>query len=945
MIQKYACLALLFALFSCNVAPWEKTPDGVLIRLAGAGKSETKQLRLSVVNEKTIHVSATPGLFSSDESLVVEKTPVTASWSAGKTGGKVVLQTDALKVYADLKTGELRFTDQYGNVLLQEKQGGGKTFTAMEAEGTPGYAIRQVFESPADEAFYGLGQHQADEFNYKGKNETLFQYNTKVSIPFFVSNKNYGIYWDNYSLTKFGDVRDYEPLSQFDLFAMNGEKGGLTATYYVNADPNQVFATRIESAIDYENLETVTNFPDNFPFNNAQIVWEGDLEAKETGVHRFLLYYAGYTKLWIDGQLMADKWRTAWNPSVAKFNVDMEAGTRHHIRLEWHPDGGISYIGLKALTPVATEEQSQLSLYSEMADQIDYYFVKGDSMDDVIKGYRTLTGKAQVMPKWAMGFWQSRERYKNQDELLGALSELRSRQIPIDNIVLDWSYWPENAWGSHEFDSARFPDPEGMIRSVHDQQAKIMISVWPKFYASTGHYKEFDEQGWMYRRAVNDSIRDWIGAGYIGSFYDAYSEGARQLFWHQMNEHLYSKGIDAWWMDASEPDILSNASMAYRKALMTPTAMGPSTKYFNTYSLMNAMAIYNGQRAVNPDDRVFLLTRSGFCGLQKYGAVTWSGDIGTCWEDFKAQISAGLNHSMSGNPYWTMDIGGFCVQKKFEQAKEGTEAMNEWRELNTRWTQFGAFAPLFRTHGQYPFREVYNIAPESHPAYQTIVYYDKLRYRLMPYIYSMTGHVYLDDYTIMRPMVMDFGYDTQVNDLGDQFMFGPSLLVAPVYTYQAREREVYFPAATNWYDFYTGAYYEGGCKQMVAAPYERMPLFVKAGSIVPTGVEIQYAAEKPEAPITLYVFTGKDASFTLYEDEGTNYNYEKGKYATIPLVYNESAGQLTIGQRAGSFDGMVMEREFRIVVVDPQHKKGFDLNPAPNQTVVYTGAAQTLLLK
>lgn len=944
MIKKVLCLAVyLFALMSCHTSSWEKTAEGIVVHPENS--DAVHQVRLAVVNETVIHVSATPDKFSEEPSLVVEKMPCTTSWQVTEEEGEVILQTPALKAYTHLKTGEVRFTDLDGKTILQENRGGGKTFTPMKADNTPGYALRQVFESPDDEAFYGLGQHQADEFNYKGKNEVLFQYNTKVSIPFFISNKNYGILWDNYSVTKFGDVRDYSPLSQFKLYDMKGAEGGLTATYYADSDTHTVFVTRVESNIDYENLETVKNFPSDFPFNNSTIVWEGDLQAKDSGVHRFLLYYAGYTKIWIDGKLMADKWRTAWNPSVAKFNVAMEAGKHHHIRLEWQPDGGISYIGLKALSPVDMQEQNKLSLSSEMGDQIDYYFIKGNSMDEVMKGYRTIAGKAQVMPKWAMGFWQSRERYKTQDELLDALKELRRRRIPVDNMVVDWSYWPEDAWGSHEFDPARYPDPKGMVDEAHAMNAQVMISVWPKFYASTEHYKEFDRKGWMYQRATKDSIKDWIGKGYVGSFYDAYSEEARELFWNQMKEHLYTKGFDAWWMDASEPDILSNASIEYRKELMTPTAMGPAVKYFNTYALMNALAIYKGQRAADTDKRVFLLTRSGFAGLQKYGAVTWSGDIGTCWEDYKAQISAGLNHSMSGNPYWTMDIGGFCVQKRFEQAKEGSEDMKEWRELNSRWTQFGAFVPLFRTHGQYPFREVYNIAPETDPAYKSIVYYDRLRYRLMPYIYAMAGQVYLDDYTIMRPMVMDFGYDGKVNDLGDQFMFGSSFLVAPVYQYKARTREVYFPKQSGWYDFYYGTYMEGGKTVRVNAPYERMPLFVKAGSIVPVGEELQYASEKPAAPVTLYVYTGQEGAFTLYEDEGTNYNYEKGMYSTIPFTYNEATKELTIGKREGAFDGMVQERIFHIVWIGKDKSRGFDTNPVPDATVTYDGTAQSVKLQ
>jgi alpha-D-xyloside xylohydrolase len=307
----------------------------------------------------------------------------------------------------------------------------------------------------------------------------------------------------------------------------------------------------------------------------------------------------------------------------------------------------------------------------------------------------------------------------------------------------------------------------------------------------------------MYQRAVEDSVRDWIGDGYIGSFYDAYNPGARALFWDQIRENLYDIGIDAWWLDATEPDILSNASMEYRKALMNPTHYGPSTKYFNAYALMNAKGIYEGQRAYNPDERVFILTRSGFAGMQRYGTVTWSGDVGTVWEDLKAQITAGVNFSMSGLPYWTMDIGGFCVEKRYEVAQE-------WREWNTRWFQFGAFVPLFRVHGQYPFREIFNIAPEGHPAYSSMLFYNQLRYRLMPYIYSMTGAVYHQDYTMMRALAMDYTYDKKVYDIDDQYMFGSSLMICPVHEYQAREREVYFPAGNGWYDFFTGEHYTGG---------------------------------------------------------------------------------------------------------------------------------------
>ncbi|MDE6511382.1 MAG: alpha-xylosidase, partial [Muribaculaceae bacterium] len=339
----------------------------------------------------------------------------------------------------------------------------------------------------------------------------------------------------------------------------------------------------------------------------------------------------------------------------------LEAGKRVPIKIEWEPNGGVAYCSLRAYNPRDPKEQMKMSWWGEMQDGIDYYFVYGDDMDEIISGYRTLTGKAPIMPKWAMGYWQSREKYNTQEEVLSTLAEFRRRGIPIDNIVIDWLHWKQDSWGSHEFDRDRFPDPKGMVDTIHDMNARVMISVWPKFYVTTDHYKEFDEKGWMYKLPVQDSIRDWVGPGYLGSFYDAYDPEARKLFWSQINDHYVPLGIDAWWMDASEPNIRDCTDIQYRKDLITPTALGPSTKYFNAYALVNADAIYNGQRETNPDKRVFLLTRSGFAGLQRYSTATWSGDIATRWEDMKAQISAGLNFAMSGIPWWTMDIGGFCV--------------------------------------------------------------------------------------------------------------------------------------------------------------------------------------------------------------------------------------------------------------------------------------------
>lgn len=953
---------LLLALPLNVQAGYKKLKGGIEVTLPAG---QTRTVRLWVVNEHIIQVTATPEDRITPKKSLIRVAPAlpTVKWSVTDTPDSVFLSTAEIKAAVSLQTGEVAFYDRSGALILKESRHG-KQFSPIEVDGRKGYSTRQQFDSPDDEALYGLGQHQSDEFNYKGKNEELFQYNTKVSVPFIVSTRPYGLLFDNYSYSRFGDDRPYNNLDVFKLYDKNGEEGGLTARYFKEGG-KVLFAERKESRIDYETLfthqplpkhfdfkgETFDKFPDGFRFPNSLVIWEGEIEPKESGLYHFKLYYGAYTKVYLNNELKVDeRWRPSWNPNSVKFTARLEAGQKVPLRIEWKQGAG-SYIGLKVLTPRPEEEASRLSMWSEMGSDIDYYFIHGTSMDKVIAGYRYVTGKAPVMPSWAMGFWQSRERYKTQDELLTALKELRKRKFGVDNMVMDWMYWKEDSWGSHEFDPTRFPDPQGMVDSVHALNARLMISVWPKFYPTTGHFKELDAKGWMYRQAITDSIRDFVGKGYLASFYDAYAEGARKLFWKQMDEHLYSKGIDAWWMDASEPNIKDCTPMAYQKALTGPTALGPSTQYYNTYALVNAQAIYEGQMSKNPDQRVFLLTRSGFAGLQRYSTAVWSGDIGTRWEELKAQISAGLNFSLSGIPYWTMDIGGFCVERRYmaaqrlyDQTGEESTDLKEWRELNARWYQFGTFTPLYRAHGQFPLREVYNLAPEDHPAYRTILYYNKLRYRLMPYIYSLAGKTYFDDYTIMRPLVMDYGDDTQVRSVSTQYMFGPSLMVAPVYTYRATSRPVYFPKGTDWYDLYTGKHYAGGQQQEVAAPYERMPLFVPAGGILLFGPEIQYVGEKKPDEIDVYVYAGKNGSFYLYEDEGTNNRYREGAFSKITFTYDDAQKTLSVSDREGSYPGMLTARTFRIIYIHPDRPAGWGIPAKPETVVQYTGKRLTIQL-
>jgi alpha-D-xyloside xylohydrolase len=936
----FICLLLLIS--SCQKKNYKKYDNGIVVNLKKTESGKAKLVKLQVLSDKIIHVVACPtNSFPEFESLITAPDNTEpAKWSIEEVNNEVVLKTSCINASISLNSGNIVFRDTTGKVILSEEPGGGKTFTPVTVEGKQFFSIRQVFESPDDEAFYGLGQHQNGQMNYKGEDVELAQHNIVAVVPFLYSNKNYGILWDNYSITRFGDPREFQPISTLNLFSKNNEQDGLTAEYY--GDDDKLLLSRSEDTIDYQYNQSLSNIPEDLPMSDIRkVIWQGSFSSDTGGKHKFVLYASGYFKLWIDGQLIMDKWRQEWNPWYHKFSIDMSNGEKHKIKLEWTPRG-ITYIALKHLDPIKNDEQNKLSLFSEVGNQIDYYFIYGSNADEVISGYRQITGKAPIMPKWAMGLWQSRERYVSQEQLLDVVNEFRQRKIPLDNIVLDWQYWEPDKWGSHEFDSTRFPDPEGMVKELHDDlNATIMISVWPKFYVGTKHFEQMQENGFLYQRNLEKGTKDWIG--YNSTFYDAFNPAARELFWEQINAKLNVIGIDAWWMDATEPDIESNNSIEERKLLMSPTALGPGAQYFNAYSLLNSKVVYEGLRAADPDKRVFILTRSAFAGQQKYASATWSGDVASRWDDLKLQISAGLNFSISGIPYWTHDIGGFSVERRYENAKGGDLA--EWRELMTRWFQFGAFCPLFRVHGQFPYREMYNVAPENSVEYKSMLYYDKLRYRLMPYIYTLAGKAYHDDYTIMRALVMDFADDTNVLNIGDEYMFGSSILVCPVYEYKARSREVYLPSTSGWYDFYSGKYHEGGQVIEVPAPLEKMPLFIMEGSIIPIGPEIQYTGEKLADPLTLYIYAGRDGYFELYEDENVNYNYEKGMYATIPFSYNDESQTLTMGEIKGSYPGMPEKRTIKVVYITKDKKKKYDAGISYDQLIIYDSGKQSIRLK
>jgi len=897
-------------------------------------------IRLVVVRDDILHVTVSPTRELNERpSLVIDGDPVViTSWDKKEDEHFLTLTTSRLVARLNKRTGELRITRHNGTPVLCAGAPRFTPFTLRGEEDTV-YSILQSFRPTSDESLYGLGQHQDGVVDLRGHDRTLFQENTIAAVPFLVSTNNYGILWDNYSLTRFHD----------------GQEG--------------------------------------------------------------------------------------------------------------------------------------MTMWSKVADAVDYYVVTGDDLDGVIAGYRHLTGKPPLYGRWAYGYWQSRERYHTQYELTKVVREYRRRGLPLDNIVQDWMYWGRHGWNALQFDSTRFPHPREMIDTVHQLHAHIMISVWPNFGKETEVYREMKERGFLIT-GENGQSR---------GLYDPYNPAARDFYWHWLEKNLFSLGIDAWWMDATEPEV-GGLTLEERVAALEGlgrTALGPLARYLNTYSLMSARGVYEHQRQRTDRKRVYILTRSAWAGQQRYAATTWSGDIHARWDVFRNQITAGIHFSLSGLPYWTTDIGAFLPDNPLGNRD------NAYRELYLRWFQFGAFCPIFRSHGSGTPREIYRFGGEKSWTYAPLRRFDRLRYRLLPYLYSLAWQVTAHDYTLMRGLAMDFPGDTLACRLGDEYMFGPAFLVAPVtrplyfhrnytgavlppaalrdeqgrrggltirffngtgldtlvatgritrldvdwndgssrpptvhpyhysirmngtllppesgiYTFvttsndgirlivgdttvienwtphgatidmgeirlekdknypftveyfqtlgsavtriawippsvrdtlheqeipPVRPWEVYLPAGTAWYDFWRGIRYPGGQHIRVPAPLDEMPLFVREGTILPMGPPLQWADQHATDTLELRIYPGQNGSFTLYEDENDNYNYEKGTYALTPITWDEKSQTLTLAKRKGSFPGMSQEHTFRIVWVDKDHGAGPRFTSCADTTVRYTGRTLTV---
>lgn len=560
-------------------------------------------------------------------------------------------------------------------------------------------------------------------------------------------------------------------------------------------------------------------------------------------------------------------------------------------------------------------KEGVLRWISETGKAIDYYVLYGPKADDVIAAYRKLTGPAPLLGKWVWGFWQCKERYSTQAEMLGIVSRFREHHMPLDGIVQDWQYWKAGGWGSHEFDPERYPDPKGMVDAIHKMHAHILISVWARFDLGTANGKELEQAGALYPPVVPN-----VYPKGEGKWYDAFNPEGRRIYWRQIHQRLGTMGMDGWWLDATEPEI--GGKWGEYRAI--PTAAGPGATVFNAYPLMTTTGIYEGQRAQTDRKRVVVLTRSAYAGQQRNSAISWSGDIQGTWEVFRKQIPAGLNFSLSGIPYWNTDIGGFFG---------GDPKDPKYQELFVRWFQFGAFTPMFRVHGTGAGKEFWQF---DEPTQKTLERFERLRYRLLPYIYSVSWQVTHNGSSMLRPLVMDFANDREALNIADQYLFGPALMVNPVIEPGATSRSVYLPAKTAWYDFWTGKRETAGRRVDASAPIESMPLYVPAGSILALGPAVEYVDQKPADPLEVRVYPGADGSFTFYEDAGDSYDYEHGAYATISLRWNDETNTLTIGKRAGAYEGMLKQRTFRVVLVDRQRGGGLD-ESAGARAVAYSG--------
>lgn len=793
-LKKKLLLLLLLCSTTIMAQDYQRTATGLKATV------NSVDVEVQFYDPSTVRIIKSPKDWKyTKESLSVIAQPSIVKFSVVSKGDVVILKSNAIEVDLNLNSGVVSFYDAKGGALLKEKNA--PHFTDFNDAGVKTFTVRQAFQLDKEEAIYGLGALQNGKMSQRNQTKHLVQGNVEDVVTFIQSVKGYGLFWDNYSPTNFGD------------------------------SPEETF---FESVV---------------------------------------------------------------------------------------------------------------------GDCIDYYFMHGRDADGVVAQMRALTGQVPMFPLWTYGFWQSRERYKSQSELLSVVNTYRKLGVPLDGIIQDWQYWGNNyLWNAMEFLNTEFPNPQQMIDEVHAKNAHIIISIWSSFGPHTLPYKELAAKNMLF------NFKTWPQAGtetwppnpkYPSGVrvYDAYNPEARDIYWEFLSKGLFALNMDGWWMDSTEPDHLDFQP----KDFDTQTYLGSFRKVRNAYPLMTVGGVHDHQRAVCSDKRVFILTRSGFAGQQRYGANVWSGDVGSTWDALRNQIPAGLNFTLTGNPNFNSDIGGFFAGHYNKSWNDGTASKNPlFQELYVRWMQIGAFNPMMRSHGTDVPREIYYFGKKGEPIYDAIERTIHLRYSLLPYIYSTSWEVTNKQSSFMRALMMDFVNDKNVWDIKHQYMFGKSILVAPVvkaqYTSEAsvavteedgwdrtdgndkgqrestidfskaKSTKIYLPAGTVWYDFWTNEKHDGGQEITRETTIDMIPLYVKAGSIVPIGPKVQYATEKAWDNLEVRIYSGANGTFTLYEDEFDNYNYKSGAYSEIPMTWNEASRRLTIGARKGTYEGMLQSRQFTVVL-------------------------------
>lgn len=788
---------------------------------------------------------------------------------------KLEIKTKNIQVSLDKHTGKLSYANNAGKVFLSEEAGSRK-LTPGSIQDETCYDAEQSFESPSDEYIFGLGQFQDGQYNLKNVARRLTQVNTQISIPFIYSSKGYGLLWHQYGLTDFNPADNFITLEKQE-----------------------------QSTSGNNQMAEVTTTSGTQKVSQNQSLYQGKFNVTKGGEYSIFLDLGDMGNrhfVAIDGKPCIDQSNMWLPPTVGKL-VKLKAG-EHQVQVLCKSNN----------TPKLSWKLSDniTTFRSPAAKALDYVVFYGPSADSVIASYRNLSGNVPMLPQWAYGFWQCRERYTSGTHLVETVKEFRKRNLPLDVIVQDWQYWGDRGWGVPQFDEKNYSNPSAFIKELHNLNAHFNISIWSNPDKNSTIGKEYVAKN----RFIPDT--KWL---------DYFNPETRKEYWNTLKVNMLDNGVDSWWMDAVEPenDALKGTRMH----------IGVGDFYRLTYPLMVSRAVYEGQRQATSDKRVCILTRSAFSGQQRYGIINWSGDIGGTWDTFKNQIVAGLNYTITGFPYWTTDIGGFFRPGNSQYTDE------KYHELLTRWYQWGTFNPIFRIHGYQTETEPWKYGQKVEDNMRKML---NLRYRLLPYIYSEAWQVTKNGSTMMRPLVMDFNTDTTVVNHQYQYMFGKSLLVAPVTEANASEWTVYLPKSAGWFDFWTGKHFNGGQSIKTDAPLDKIPLFVKAGSIIPMGKIIQYTGEKSADTLEIRVYKGADAKFDLYEDEGDNYNYEKGRYTIVSFNWNEKSQSLTISDRKGNYTGSLAKRIFNVVLVSENRGSGIHSNSI-GEKVNYTGTKVVIKLQ